>query len=224
MPPKDNPAHDDKGAHSVLLADECWLVAHNDTTGASLLPPRLAGLAAAAGLLCEMVYSGRLAVVNKHLSIRDRAPSPDLLQHTITDHLVREKHPIETWLRFFARTAEDDLAARLIRNGILDEQQSRGLFGRKKRRYIPKVSTDAAWPTARIAKRLAQARPVDAVDQILIAWIDAVGLTGHVLWDDPKQVGARYLTHVVAHLPGEYRTILDDTKHLVGQIIMTHQA
>ena len=207
----------------MLLADECWLVAHNDTTGASLLPPRLAGLAAASGLLCEMVYSTRLTVAGKQLTIQDKTPSPDLLQHTVTDHLIREKHPIETWLRFFARTAETDLAARLIRRGTLEEQETRGLFGRKKRRFVPKVATDAAWPTARIAKRLAQARPVDAVDQILIAWIDAVGLTPHVLWDDPKQIGARYLKHVISHLPAPYRTILDDTRHLVDQIIMTHQ-
>lgn len=207
----------------MLLADECWLVAHDDTTGASLLPPRLAGLAAAAGLICEMVYCQRLVISGTQPTLRDRTPSPDLLQHTIADHLAREKHAIDTWLRFFARTAEDDIAERLIRHGTLHEQQSRGLFGRKKRRYVPKVSTDAAWPTARIAKRLAQTRPVDAVDQILIAWIDATGLTRHVLWDDPGNVGTRYLDHVITHLPGEYRTILDTTRHLFAQIIMTHQ-
>ncbi|ADD42850.1 GOLPH3/VPS74 family protein [Stackebrandtia nassauensis] len=207
----------------MLLADECWLVAHDDTTGASLLPPRLAGLAAAAGLLCEMVYNKRLAINGNQPTLRDRTPSPDLLQHTIADHIARETHTIDTWLRFFARTAEDDIASRLLRHGIVDEQHTRNLLGRKRRRFVPKVSTDAAWPGARIAKRLAQARPVDAVDQILIAWIDATGLTPHVLWDDPGHVGTRYLRHVITHLPGEYRTIMDNTRHLVGQIIMTHQ-
>lgn len=207
----------------MLLADECWLVAHDDTTGASLLPPRLAGLAAASGLICEMIYCGRLVVAADQLRINDRTPSPDALQHNVITNLIRESHTIATWLQYFGRTAEDDLAARLIAQGALEEHQARGLLGRKKRRYVPKVTTDAAWPTARIAKRLAQARPVDAVDQILISWIDAMGLNAHVLWDDHQHTGSRYMQYVITHLPGQYRTILETTRHLVAQIIMTHQ-
>lgn len=207
----------------MLLADECWLVAHDDTTGTSLLPPRLAGLAAAAGLICEMIHNNRITATDGHLALRNLAPSPDPLQHTVIGHLVRENHTIDTWLQYFGRTAEDDIAARLIHQGALEEQHSRGLFGRKKHSYVPKATNNAAWPTARIAKRLSQARPVDAVDQILISWIDAVGLNAHVLWDDPNNVGARYLQYVTTHLPAQYRTVLETTRHLFAQIIMTNQ-
>jgi hypothetical protein len=207
----------------VLLADECWLIAHDDTTGRSLLAPRLAGVAAASGLLCELLYARIITADKGLLAVRDRKPSPDLLQHSMTDLLLRENHPIETWLRFFARTAEEDIATRLIRQGIVQESRGRRLLSRGRRHFVPTASPQAAWPAARLAKRLAQARPVDATDQILIGWIDATGLTGHVLWDDPQRLGARYIEHVVAHLPTEYRLLCDETKTLVGQIVMTHR-
>ncbi|CAM3363360.1 GOLPH3/VPS74 family protein [Stackebrandtia soli] len=206
----------------MQLADECWLVAHDDVTGRSLLPPRIAGVAAAAGLMCEMIHARIVAIDSGRFAVRNRKPSPDLLQHTITDFLMRESHPIDTWLRFFARTAEDDVAKRLIRRGVLEEQRSRSILGKTKRRFVPMAATRAAWPTARLAKRLSRAQPVDSNDQILIGWLDAVGMNGHVLWDDPQQVGSRYLEHIVAHLPGDYRTLCAETKTLVGQIVMAN--
>ncbi|MGH8793150.1 MAG: GOLPH3/VPS74 family protein [Stackebrandtia sp.] len=207
----------------MLLADDCWLVAHDATTGRALLPPRLLGVAAAAGLLAELLHSRVIAISSNRPVVVSRTPPPDQLQRTTAEQLAREKHPIETWLRYLARSADQDVAHRLIERGLIEERQTRSFLGKTKHHYVPTNSSDASWPGIRVASLLTKNQPVEFYDQLIIGWIDASGLTRHVLWDDPEHHGRRYLEHVVSYLPAEFRGLFAKTNAIMNEIMLSNR-
>lgn len=206
----------------MQLADDCWLAAHDATSGRSLMPSRLLGIAVASALLAELLYCEIIAINANRPVVVARSAPPDRLQRSIGEQLARDKHPIETWLRYLARTAEADVAERLVARGMVERQQVRSFLGKSKQRYVTSNATDASWPAIRVAGLLTKNQPVESRDQVLVGWIDAVGLTRHVLWDDPQQVGRRYLDHVVSYLPATYRTIFAKTNTAMNEIVLSN--
>ena len=105
-----------------LVADDLYLMAHDDVTGRPFLQPRAvgngpggraAGRADAAGQAPPVARAGGGGRPGAAMGrARASLSSAWLLSE-------RERHPVRDWLAFLARTAETDVAVRLERAGYL---------------------------------------------------------------------------------------------------------
>lgn len=102
----------------MLLADEFFLIALDDRTGRLRLSSKVFGLGAAGALLGELLLEER---EGDRLRVLSQRPPGDALTHGTLDRLLTETvaHPVRTWLVFLARTATEQVADRLWRNGIV---------------------------------------------------------------------------------------------------------
>src|SRR5215472_17242233 len=95
------------------IADDVWLLAHNDVTGKPYIQPRPLGLGLAGGLLAELVLDGALSVAEDELTVADgHRPPADELAHMVLGIVAseREAHPVHDWLAYLARTAPTEVA------------------------------------------------------------------------------------------------------------------
>jgi hypothetical protein len=206
----------------ISLADEFYLIAHTDTTGAARLHPRAAGYGLASALLAELYLQERLTIDDSVVIVTSSAAPQDLLSHTVLEHLLGEaqRHPVRDWLAFLGRTAADDVARRLTRAGLLELVETRRLFG-VTRSYIPLAINEAAWPKARISARLMALQPMELSDQVLAGLCYATGLVKAMVWKDTAQASRLYLARVVAELPGPLRTLISETEIAVSKSAAT---
>lgn len=213
-----------KGGVAALLADQFFLIAHEDRTGKSRLHPRATGLGLAAALLGELVMMGRLRAVDGELFVVNPEPPGDALAHDVLDLLIAQRHhrELRTWMAYLAQDATDRVGARLIRAGVLEPVVRRRLLSTQTV-YMPLDSEQrnkAAWIQVRLANILVQGRVVDITDRALAGLVAATGLTRHVLWDLPvHRPGLGHLHNVVETLPTDIRELVDHTEAAVGSVL-----
>jgi hypothetical protein len=209
---------------AALLADQFFLIAHEDRTGRSRLHPRATGLGLAAGLIGELVMLGRVRAVEGELHVVNSEPTRDALSHGILDLLLAQPQhrELRTWLAFLAQDAADRVGERLIRAGVLESVTRRKLLGTQTF-YLPMNSDQrnaAAWVQVRLANILVQGRVVDIADRALAGLVVATGLTRHVLWDYAvHRPGLTHLQSVVDSLPPDLRELVDHTEAAVGSVL-----
>lgn len=204
----------------MLLADECWLVARDDMTGRPLLPSHMLGIAVASGLLAELLHARILTLRPDGPVVSAMSPPRDPVQRATAERMARERHSVESWLRFLARDSEAAVGGRLVAAGVMEERHTRSMLGKRKVEYFSRGLADASWPRIRLAKILTRNQPVEGHDLLLAGWIDTTGMTRHVLWDDTDNVGKRYLEHLVAYLPAELRSLYSTTNKLMNQLML----
>lgn len=205
----------------MLLADDLYFVAHEETSGKSRLHPRVTGLALAAALLGELVMAGKIDMRSGMISIIDRQPPTDALAHTILDQLIseRQQHATHTWLAFLGTTATDQVCQRMVRGGHLNRSESRGLL-RTTVRYVPADRSAAAWPEARLRRFLTRGEQLTIQDAVLAGLVEASDLTRHVLWDGDAR-SFQYLAWVLSSLPPPLRELTSQAQATIGNAVMT---
>jgi hypothetical protein len=208
---------------SVLLGDEFYFVAHEDTTGKPRLHPRAVGLGLSSALLAELVMFGRITVQAGVLSILDRRPPDDALAHTTLDQLIGEQQhrAVRIWLAFLAQTAAGAVAQRLLRAGYVQASRSRRAF-RTIVTYVPTDISTAAWPENRLRHLLTSGKPMTVPDAMLAGLASATGLTERILWDADANA-RRYFAHALASLPAPLRELVAHTEAAVGDAVLTHR-
>ncbi len=205
----------------MLVADEFFLVAHNDIGGKARLHPAATGLGLAGGLLGELVLYGHIMVVDGDLSVVDRRPPADALAHTVLDQLVGEAQhrSVRTWLSFLAQSATTSVGERLSRAGVLRRRESRRLL-RTTVGYVPVDPNAAAWPTTRLRVLLERSDPPPTLaDAVLLGLIAAAGLDREVLWSTGPRAQHR-LTSLVAALPAPLKELVAHTEAAVGAAVL----
>jgi hypothetical protein len=65
------------------LADDLYLMAHNDISGKPHLQPRAIGLGLAGGLLAELMLVGKIRISPGGVAVADRAPPEDVLARCV---------------------------------------------------------------------------------------------------------------------------------------------
>ena len=112
-----------------LVADDLYLLAHDDRTGRPLLPPRPLGTGLAGALLAELMLARLIGLRLRHRG-RDR---PDVPPAAVQGHVLLKliadepgPLPVRAWLGFLGRTAARDVALRLEQAGYLDARPQPG--------------------------------------------------------------------------------------------------
>jgi len=209
------------------LADEFFLTAHDDVSGKPRLADRLLGLGLAGALLGELAMQDRIDLRAGAVSVVERtgtasAPS-EALGARMFEYLRAEEHPVRTWLAFFAQTARDDVAARLVDAGLVARH------GRKRPwqagGWTPTSANAAVLPAAQLVTRLVRGRPLSEQQTVLAGLLRATGLDQAVLWEARHSApdAVRHLGEAVAALKPPLAELIGQTQAAVGAAVASHR-
>jgi hypothetical protein len=139
------------------LADDLYLMAHDERTGRLVLSPRAAGLGLAGALLADLVLAGCVRVASGQVAVTGAGPPEDGLAAAVLGVLASERppRPVADWLAFLARTAPGEVAGRLEQAGYLVAVPARPW---RAARWRPADPDCAFAPVARVASALSAAR------------------------------------------------------------------
>lgn len=207
-----------------MLADQYFLIAHEDRTGRSRLHPRATGLGLAAALLGELLLEGRLRIIEGDLHIVSRQPPSDALAHDILDLLIAQPQhrEVRTWLAFLSQDAAIRVGERLMRLGAVEPVTRRRMLSTQTL-YMPNSAEQrnaAAWAPARLANLLVRGMDMNISDRVLAGLIAATGLTRHVLYDfEVHRHAFQTLPDAIASLPMDLRELIEYTEASVGSAL-----
>ncbi len=168
------------------LADDLYLMAHNDLTGRPYLQARAIGIGLAAALLAELVLAGKIRIWPEGLAAADRRPPRDELGRAVLDLVLSESNPPRDWLMFLGRSATADVARRLHLAGYLARGGSRRPW--RGGRWIPVDSDCAFAPMFRVRAALDPARATTADGATLAGLAAACGLGPRLLAYGPAEL------------------------------------
>jgi hypothetical protein len=208
-----------------MLADQYFLISHEDRSGRTRVHPRAIGLGLAAGLVAELTLLGRVRVCDGEVAVVNRATPGDALAHSILELFVAQPQhrELHTWLAYLAQDAAVKVGERLLRSGAVESVVRRRLMGSSQTFYMP-VNADqrngAAWAAARLANLLVDPDRMDIADKMLASLMLATGLTRRVLADFPvHRRGITHLYTIAESLPDDLRTLIEHTQASVGSVL-----
>ncbi|MEV4631360.1 GPP34 family phosphoprotein [Micromonospora sp. NPDC049523] len=205
----------------MLLADEFFLIAHDDAKGKPRLHPSATGLGLAAGLLGELLLARRIVITAGTVTVVDRRPPDDALAHTVLDQLVGEPEhrSVRTWLGFLGNSAAESVGERLARAGTVRRVETRRLL-RTAVVYQPADMNAAAWPVTRLRASLSRGEPLPVADVLLLALLAATNLLREVLWG--TEPGTQYRLHqLIDGLPPPLGDLARHTEAAVGAAVLS---
>ncbi len=209
-----------------MLADDFYLLAHDDLSGRARLPERVTGLGTAGALLAELVHDGFAVVADGVVALTSsRPPSGEELTTAVYKRIEGEPgHPVRTWLAFLARSAEIEVARRLTAAGVLVHRASHR--PRHPGRWLPADPNAAALPGARLVTRLIRGEQLDDESLVLVGLLHATGLDATALWEvrDAAPEILREPGVLLAALPESLRELISHTEAAVGSAIAAHRA
>ena len=205
-----------------LVADDLYLLAHDDRTGRPLLPPRPLGTGLAGALLTELMLARCIGLrSDTAVVIGPDVPPAAVAGHVLLKLIAGEPSPfpVRAWLGFLSQTAARDVALRLEQAGYLARVRSR-VPGRPGR-MVP-VNPDWAFaPMLRVRSALDPARPLTAHAAALAGLAVACGL-GFRLSQYQTQAG-RPVQDAVAQLGAGLQELIAQTQTAVDSAVLSHR-
>lgn len=203
------------------LADDLYLLAHNDVSGKPLLQQRALGIGLAGGLLADLALAGAIEVIHGAVVVVGRAPADDGLAQSVCQSLADEpdRHPVRTWLQFLAHTSATDVAGRLEQAGYLIRA---GRGGRRGPRWVP-VDADCAFaPLVRVRAAMDATRPLTIHGAALAGLATACGLSFRLARAAPLG-HPRSLDELREHLPPSLQDLIAQTQVAVDSALLSHR-
>lgn len=147
------------GLHRTgALADDFFLMVHDDLSGRPRLSDRILGLGLAGALLCELAILRAIDVEDGELTIStgtsredgDATVNADE-PASLTSELLREvagerRLPVRDWLNYLAADAAERVAGRMAAQDLVYRKESRLKFLGVSDRWMPMDPTTAEWP------------------------------------------------------------------------------
>lgn len=203
-----------------LLADDLYLLAHNDVTGRSYLQPRAAGLGLAGALLAELVLAGKIKIWRDVLVVTDGSPPGDELACAILALVKSEARPARDWLLFLSRSAARQVARRLEGSGYLTRVGSRRPW--RDHRWVPVDSDCAFAAVVRVRLALDPSRATTVAGMTLAGLAAACGL-GPRLASDASPGSLRSLEKSVRRLPPDLSELIARTQAAVDGLVLAQR-
>lgn len=208
------------------VADDLFLIVHDERSGRCIISDRAAGVGLAAALVGELLLDERLTIHAGGLYPRPGYPPGNRLSRDLL-HVVgapRQGRDLGAWLPFLAAEAATDVRARLVEDGVLAPVLiTRALrwLGVRQVRYLPTNANKAAWPAIRLAGQLARHEQVCLADALLIGLVQALGLLDVVLWHpDDHGPGWAHADLIRAALPPELAHLVTCADAVIGGAVL----
>lgn len=226
LPPSVGRWHPDRPGGGLsgtgLVADDLYLLGHDDRNGRPLLQPRALGTGLAGALLAELMLTGCIALRHDAAVVITRStPAVAVQQQALLRQIAGEPGPAPaaSWLRFWAATAARDVAGRLEQAGYLRPACSRVPWRRG--RWVP-LDPDAAFaPVLRVRSALDPAQPLTAHTAALAGLTFACGLGFRL--GQYQTHAIRPIPDAVAHLSPGLRELIAVTQTAVDSAVLSHR-
>lgn len=145
------------------LADELFLVHHDDTTGKPTVRRDLLGCGLVVALLGELSMQERVTVdADGRVAVHDESEHDDAAAGFVLATLAaqRRTHPVRTWTDNLDDTSYELVARRLVERGTVRRVHSRRLL-RARPDTFPSAKREAATPALLLDQTLRQPRDAD---------------------------------------------------------------
>jgi Golgi phosphoprotein 3 (GPP34) len=204
------------------IADDLYLLAHDDSTGRPFLQSRALGVGLAAGLLAELAIAGAISVradrvLPGALTPRTRGLAGYVLGVMLSE---RETHSARDWLVFLAATAEQDVARRLEGSGYLVQVPSRRPW--RPAHWVPLDADCAFAPVIRVRAVLEASAKSTAADVLLTGLAAACGLGPRLLPYGPPD-GRQRLDAAIRLLHPDLRELIGQAQAAVDSAVLSHR-
>jgi hypothetical protein len=203
------------------LADDLYLISHDERTGRPLLAPRAAGLGLAGALLAELALPGAIGVRAGQVRVTGSAPEEGLAAGVLG--LVAGEsvqRPVREWLAFLARTASAEVASRLEFAGYLMPAPRAPRWRRARR--VPADRDCAFAPVARVKSALDTRGPGDAQAVVVAGLAVACGLGARLTRYLPSGSGRR-IEEATGLLEPALREVIAQTQAAVDSAVLAHR-
>jgi hypothetical protein len=211
------------------VADDLYLMAHDENTGRPLIGPRLLGTGLAAALLAELMLADGLILHNGRIGSVTLNSGMVLACHAeIIDDLARhvhqvvaaepQLHPVQIWLEFLACNAVRNVAFRLGQAGYLEQAPRRLPW--KAARWVP-VDPDWAYaPLSRACRAAAPDRRFDPGHAVLAGLAEACGLGFRMIGLLPA---GRSVMDATRRLNVPLQHLISVTQTVAGAAVLAHR-
>jgi hypothetical protein len=160
------------------LADELFLVGHDQYTGKPHISDNALDTGLAGAVLGELVLTGRLYVDEDTLVVvRDQRPYGERVSDAALAEVLkqREQHPVRAWVEYLRDHARTMVAPRLVQMGMIERVQARSML-KQTTRYPATDKLKAASAQARLRYMLDHPSNLDEQTAVLGALVLAAGL------------------------------------------------
>ena len=163
---------------ALPLADEVFLVGHDENNGKAHISDGALDTALAGAVLGELLFAGRIALSEETLVMAyGDAATGDMARDAAVLEIQKqaEHYPVRAWVEHLRTDIRPMVAARLIRLGLVERVESRGML-KTTVRYPFRNRIAAAAPIARLRYMLDHPVNLDEHSAALAGLILAAGL------------------------------------------------
>ena len=205
-----------------LVADDLYLLGHEESSGKPLLQPSALGTGLGGALLAELMLAGWIGLRQDSAVMITRDAPPSAVRQVALLKWIADKpvpQSVRSWLRFLAHNAAQDVAVRLEEAGYLEHV--RGRVPWRQGRWVP-VNPDWAFaPVLRARAALDPTRPLTAHSAALAGLTVACGL-GFRLSEPGTQPG-RPVQDAVVQLGSGLQELIAQTETAIESAVLSYR-
>jgi hypothetical protein len=176
--------------HALPLADELFLVGHDQYSGKSQISDSVLDTGLAGAVLGELALTGRVHVDDDtNVLVRDQRPYGERVSDAALAEILkqREAHPVRAWVEYLRDHARTMVAPRLVHSGLVERVQSRSML-KQVVRYPATDPLKAASAEARLRYMLDHPGNLDVQTATLAGLVVATGLDFVLGGASPREV------------------------------------
>jgi hypothetical protein len=208
---------------ALPVADEVFLVGHDEYSGKCIANQAVLGCGLAGGVLIEMMLAGRIALLDGRIVVRDARPYAERVTDAALTEMLkrRDTFPPRSWVEYLCGDVRDIVGERLEAAGMIRREQGRGLTLRSVVRFRAVDAVEAAGPRVRLRYMLDQGQPLDMPTALLAALVRATELEHILLLQASRQQVRDMLTRIVDALPPDLRAVVAAVDAAVAAVALT---
>ncbi|MGI5215743.1 GOLPH3/VPS74 family protein [Plantactinospora sp. CA-290183] len=206
------------GQQSERLADELFLIAHDDYSGKPLTAANPLDTALAGAILGELILDERVGIARSQVYVADRRPWREPVSDRVLAEIVRrgDGHLARSWLEFLAPRVRDHVGDRLVNAGAVRRTTVRGLNLRTRIHWPGLDPNRVARPRVRLTAMLERSeQPLDARTATLAGLVRAGGLIRALIPTDRSMLAER-IAAARRLLPTELAELLNAVEAVLG--------
>lgn len=165
------------------LADDFFLMVHDDLSGRPRLSERLLGLGLAGALLGELAIVRAIGVEDGDVTVTAwEPPQFTLLGDVFREIEAEQRRPVRDWLDYLGHQATDRVARRLEAEGLVYLKPPRIKLPGRAGQWTPVDANTAKWPAIDVKLQIHNNK-ADAHTLMLFGLTRATGLNNDSLWE-----------------------------------------
>jgi Golgi phosphoprotein 3 (GPP34) len=207
---------------ALPLADELFLVGHDEYTGKPLISDNVLDTGLAGAVLGELVLSGRVHVGEDSVVIPyDQRPHGERVTDAALAEVLKQRdgHPVRSWVEYLRDHSRMMVAPRLMQKGLIERVQARVML-KQTIRYPAIDRMRAASPRARLRFLLDHPASLDEQSAVLGGLVRATAMEYVVGGGSPRDARDG-LERMEMALRAELRTLIAGVDAAVAAIALS---